>query len=277
MGVIYGLHGPDNEIRYVGMTTRTLNDRLRSHKDSARKMLFTPLYEWMREIGVANIEGVVLETVTDDPLVLNEREQYWIDKFGGIGGGKLFNALYGRNHTEASKEAMSESKKLLTPEQREEIREAFDSIGYGEKAAYRKLTEHFMEKFGVSPGPIFRARDGGRKREWGFCYRGHSLTEPGSYWLNSDGGRTCKECRRLDGKGWNEADPRHKLTMEKAREIFLSDKTLSEVAREYGVGEPMVRRIWRKLNWKQATVDLPDRVGVEIKSRKKRNGEGGFG
>lgn len=50
MITVYGLHAGDNRIRYVGVTTVSLNQRMQSHRGHARSGVATPVYQWFREL-----------------------------------------------------------------------------------------------------------------------------------------------------------------------------------------------------------------------------------
>jgi group I intron endonuclease len=75
--VIYGLHSGDNIIRYVGRTSRGLEQRLWEHKNNSRLGERRPVYDWMRKYGAENIQGVVLE-LCFSPEETVEREKFWI-------------------------------------------------------------------------------------------------------------------------------------------------------------------------------------------------------
>lgn len=136
---IYGLQlRGTEEVRYVGLTTKGIERRLRAHFKTARSGRKTPLYDWIRKHGEGHVEAVLLEEVTGSHELLGRAEQRWIAHFrakgaqllnltdGGHGGlgyrwtdaqraklrgrpvsrvslpGEL-NPMYGRQHTDEQK------------------------------------------------------------------------------------------------------------------------------------------------------------------------------
>jgi hypothetical protein len=75
--VVYGLHGPDATIRYVGRTKKTANERLREHIASCKRGWQTPLEEWITALGADSISAVVLAEC-DSPEELAELEVRFI-------------------------------------------------------------------------------------------------------------------------------------------------------------------------------------------------------
>lgn len=74
---IYALHAGDFRMAYVGTTSKNSKNRLWEHIYRARKGHPSPVYEWMREVGIENVEVIDLEAVTDDTDSL-VREAHWI-------------------------------------------------------------------------------------------------------------------------------------------------------------------------------------------------------
>lgn len=84
IGVIYGLHAGDGVIRYVGKTTQDPpKARLYEHRTAANGGATPPVYDWIREVGPANVQLQVLER-TPILAVLDRKEREWIDKFPGL-------------------------------------------------------------------------------------------------------------------------------------------------------------------------------------------------
>lgn len=79
-GTIYGLRCdcgcPVNGVRYIGLTSQPLRTRLTNHRGQASLGTSTPVYNWMRKHGAANIRIVEIETVALEKL--EEREIFWI-------------------------------------------------------------------------------------------------------------------------------------------------------------------------------------------------------
>ena len=109
MYYIYCYTNKINGHKYVGQTNN-LQRRIREHKSCA----FNPnassyndlIHQKIRQYGIDNFEITVLEKIyTEDISIINEKEQYWVDKlisFRGFGqgynsdkggGNKLYNSI----------------------------------------------------------------------------------------------------------------------------------------------------------------------------------------
>lgn len=78
-GIVYGLHNGDHIYRYIGHTKRSAQQRMYSHRSKARAGSKYPVYEWMREEGIENIQIEVIEGVIKENLgSLCERERFHI-------------------------------------------------------------------------------------------------------------------------------------------------------------------------------------------------------
>lgn len=84
LNVIYGLHNGDNVIRYVGRTSRGLDQRLWEHKNNSRLGQRRPVYDWMRKHGADRIQGIVLEVCASAEDTI-DREKFWIVKLSSNG------------------------------------------------------------------------------------------------------------------------------------------------------------------------------------------------
>jgi hypothetical protein len=86
---VYGLMGPDQVIRYVGRTTRPVDERLRDHRGMCKPdriaprhrrglppLPVTPLVAWMIRTGPQLVTAELLETCTPTRAV--DQETYWI-------------------------------------------------------------------------------------------------------------------------------------------------------------------------------------------------------
>lgn len=75
--IIYGLSLDGYAIRYVGLTAKSAEHRLRGHQGCARSGINLPLYRWMRKYGPENVQTRVLGyTASIEDLYLAER--WWI-------------------------------------------------------------------------------------------------------------------------------------------------------------------------------------------------------
>ncbi|WP_226862597.1 GIY-YIG nuclease family protein [Mycolicibacterium baixiangningiae] len=79
-GVIYGVRFlPEFVYRYVGLTTKTAEIRLRQHFKIARSGRKTPFYDWLRVHDGEDIVADVLE-VFDGLEELGQAEITWIER-----------------------------------------------------------------------------------------------------------------------------------------------------------------------------------------------------
>lgn len=69
--VVYGLHAGDGMFGYIGSTEVNAKTRWWEHRSRARAGHNAPVYEWMRESGVDQIDFEIIERVTTDEDVLN--------------------------------------------------------------------------------------------------------------------------------------------------------------------------------------------------------------
>jgi len=66
---------------YVGVTSKTPEERFRKHKNNARRGIDTHLYRAIRKYGVDNFEVIPLDTTTTEERAY-ELEKEWIDRLG---------------------------------------------------------------------------------------------------------------------------------------------------------------------------------------------------
>lgn len=134
-GTIYGMYVSDSKnIRYIGMTTQTIEDRFKGHKKAAKSGRKYPVYDWMRKHSIENIKTIELEYCEDN---LEKREMFWIQYYNSLGL-KLLNLTEGgsgpnghvwsdeqrRKHSETMKEIVNR------PEVKEKIKKN-RTIRYG--------------------------------------------------------------------------------------------------------------------------------------------------
>ena len=114
MGCIYCIQNLITDKRYIGQTKQRLSKRIYQHWMQAKKGVDTPLYHAIRKYSREDFEIFTLEEC--DILLLDEREQYWIEHFNtlkegyncdkggqGILGFKhftrdIFEQVYNRRH-----------------------------------------------------------------------------------------------------------------------------------------------------------------------------------
>ena len=93
---IYALCDPiTNAPRYVGKTSKPLLQRLKEHKQLARRKRRLPVQRWMNAVDGVNLCGAymrVLESANSETWA--DRERHWID-YGRRNGWDLFNLTDG--------------------------------------------------------------------------------------------------------------------------------------------------------------------------------------
>jgi len=93
--IIYKLTNKYNNKSYIGLTTASLEQRLRQHHYESRHGVDRPLYRAMRKYG----EDAFIATIIDSASSLQElkeKEQYWIQYYNTYGAlGKGYNATKG--------------------------------------------------------------------------------------------------------------------------------------------------------------------------------------
>lgn len=182
---LYDLRDPEQTIRYIGLTKKTIAARVGGHKDAGRRLTNkTRVTAWVHEIGPENLGYRVLEQVLlNDRGALSAAEKYWIDRTPGLlnmrGGG-----TNGR-HSDESRLRMAEArreywrKNPVSDEERAR-RSARSSLLLGEKSGRAILTEikvreirakcatgatkmALSKEYGVSPATIMDIKHG---RSW---------------------------------------------------------------------------------------------------------------
>ena len=89
---IYALKGKDSkEIKYVGLTTKSLKERLGRH---LRDRKLDHKTNWIKKVGKENIEIILIEENITDFKILCDKEIFYIDKFKNEGH-KLTNITNG--------------------------------------------------------------------------------------------------------------------------------------------------------------------------------------
>lgn len=127
MSGIYAIRCISNGKMYIGQTNSKFNTRFNSHRCDLRKGRGLQKLQGDWNIyGEEDFEFLILEEGILKQN-LNEREKYYIDLYdtinngynisaGGIGQGNFgrLNGMYGKHHTEKSKQLMSKNRKGLT-------------------------------------------------------------------------------------------------------------------------------------------------------------------
>lgn len=138
--VIYGLAGPDGQIRYVGFTTSTMQYRVNNHRSAAKGGHTAPVNQWIREVGLHSFTGVELEIVPEGED-LREKAEVWIKGFESRGVNLL-------NCTEAEHAARTR-KAMEDPEVRAKISKADRS--HTQTPEWRKMISEANKGRKISP------------------------------------------------------------------------------------------------------------------------------
>lgn len=137
--IIYTLSGPDGAVRFVGMTTTGLWQRVIRYKSAMDSPGKSPVMQWIREIGYDNLNAHVVE-VMPSPDGLKERTQHWIGVFAR-GGHDLLNVTP-EQHRETVR------KRLEDPAIRAKISKA--NKGRVRSAEARARMSAARQQFGIS-------------------------------------------------------------------------------------------------------------------------------
>jgi hypothetical protein len=78
--VIYALYDvrTPGVVRYVGQTREGAEKRFGNHRAQARRGTKSYVYNWMRNVGIENVQYKILEELLD-ATALDDREIYWIE------------------------------------------------------------------------------------------------------------------------------------------------------------------------------------------------------
>jgi hypothetical protein len=78
---IFGLSGPDGQIRFIGKSrwaTQTISD-FRSYARTGRK-IGSPVYDWIREIGPENLKLTIIEKFQTTDMEIVGDARAWLIK-----------------------------------------------------------------------------------------------------------------------------------------------------------------------------------------------------
>ena len=123
-GYIYGM-GLKNDpyIRYIGMTTKSIEKRLMEHKKASRHGRKYPVYDWIRKHGEENVVIFLIEYVEKN---LEDREVFWINRYKDLGH-NLLNLTEGgsgpNGHVWTEEQRSKHSKKMKEVANRPEVKE----------------------------------------------------------------------------------------------------------------------------------------------------------
>lgn len=107
---IYKITNNINGKIYIGQTKTSIERRFISHKSAARRGINYILYKAIRKYGQENFKIELIEEVENN--LANEREIYWIAKYGSTNNNIGYNSSIGGNivnkHVSVSKEKVLE-------------------------------------------------------------------------------------------------------------------------------------------------------------------------
>lgn len=142
-GIIYKSVSPSNKI-YFGKTTRSLNERIKEHKQKSNHEKFHFSHA-LKKYGVDNFSWNIIEKYESESIeelqqILNEREKYWIKKE------KTYLREYGYNMTDGG-EGTAGLKRTFSEEHRKKL--SISHLG-------KTLTQEHKDNIGKSgEGRIF--------------------------------------------------------------------------------------------------------------------------
>ena len=170
MGYIYKIENLLNHKIYIGQTTKErATDRFSQHRYLARhpeqEASISYLHRAMNKYGVNNFSFEVIEEIENS--LLNEREQYWIEKRNSLApngynmtkGGEG-NIGFSRTQTEEEREKRSISVKKFyenNPKAIEKLRERTLQLWQDEN--YRKLVTESNKKFYAEHPDMFKGEN----------------------------------------------------------------------------------------------------------------------
>ena len=137
VGQIYLIINKINGHKYVGQTSQGMNKRWAQHIQEAMRMSPYPLHKAMRKHGNNNF--MIKELEECDTKLLNEREEYYIEKFNTFNSSKGYNATSGGEGgllSDETKQKISDtkSKMIYTDEHCDNISNALkDKLDNNEK------------------------------------------------------------------------------------------------------------------------------------------------
>lgn len=160
-GIIYGLRNKENNMMYIGQSTRSLKTRWKEHLRTKN----TYISKILKEVGSDNFERIVLFEVdanTKEELlnILHEKEEYYIKRLETVEKG--YNRRNSaRNHTNRAKNDLQKelARKNLTGEG---IKNKGSKLSEQQVLEIRSSKEHWSflaKKYGVSRRTIYRVRN----------------------------------------------------------------------------------------------------------------------
>jgi group I intron endonuclease len=88
-GIVYLIINKENGNKYVGQTVRSMNKEWQEHITAANKMSSEPLHQAFRKYGIHKF--TIKQIDECDESLLEERKQYWIERYNTFIGEEGYN------------------------------------------------------------------------------------------------------------------------------------------------------------------------------------------
>lgn len=131
MGLIYKIVNHKNNKVYIGLTTKTLEERWHGHKAQSYSGNQKHLYSAMRKYGLENFTIEQIDE-SDDFKVLGEKERYWIEYYSSYNPDKGYNITRGGE----SNQLDANPRTKLCVEDVIQIRKIYNECKIGTKEAW---------------------------------------------------------------------------------------------------------------------------------------------
>jgi group I intron endonuclease len=155
-GFIYGMRQiGTTQVRYIGLTTASVEKRFLTHKKASRRGVKYPVYDWIRKHGEENIEAFLIEHVQEG---LEQRELFWISHYREMGH-TLLNLTDGglgpNGHVWTEEQRAAHSIKMKEVVNRPEVKakiKANRTISYGPRHSEEQKAKWSQDRKGSITG-----------------------------------------------------------------------------------------------------------------------------
>jgi group I intron endonuclease len=118
-GIIYLITNKVNGHKYVGQTTQPLNKRWQQHINESNRMSPKPIHRAFRKYGVDKFNVKVIDEC--DAVLLNEKEQYWIEQYNTFESAEGYNATSGGNRPIFNQETKNKISNAMSNVERTDV------------------------------------------------------------------------------------------------------------------------------------------------------------